>query len=125
MFGNGLAEVVRIAHDIVDDKIQMVCCDAGSDGRAAGFHGLNGGSSGAVLEDDAKGREVGVELKEGREESFFGVQDRYVGAFGAGKLAVKVEDEVLTLHFGEDGIEDGVVNHAGGGVGGYTWSALD
>lgn len=118
--GDGLAEAVRVAGPVVNGEAEVMGCEGGGDGRAAGLDGFDGGFGSAVLEDDAKLGKALVKFQQGGQEGSFCVQYCDVRSSGRGCLAVQVQDHVLALHLLEDGVEGLVRYNAGGRVGGHT-----
>lgn len=134
---DGLAEAEWVSGPVVDDDGEVVRGDAAesesgdivarrfewrnkrcSNSRTTFLDGFDGGSGSAMLQDDAKLGEALVQLEQGGKETFLGRQDGHVTL--RRHFTVKVEDHVLTLHFGEHGVELGVVDDARGGVGGHA-----
>lgn len=122
--GHGLAEAEWVTGPRVNDDRQVVSSDGTGNGRATLLDSLDGSRSGAVLQDDAELGELGMQLSQFGQEPLLGRQDRHVTL--GGSLTVEVQDQALTLHLGEDGIEGSVVDHAGARVGRHTGGvALD
>jgi len=86
-------------------------CDGCCDSWAAGADCSNGSSCGTVFEADAQFGEAGMQVFEGGEEFFFGIEDGDAALGGA--LAVQVENHVLAFHLFEDGVELHIVDYAG------------
>jgi hypothetical protein len=116
--GNGLAEAVRVVSPLVNGEVKVVGGDGSGNVGSAGLDSLDGGGSGAVLQDNAEVGETLVESLEGRKEGLLSVQDG--GGLRRGGLSVDVEDHVALLHSGEDGVEGGVVDNSSLRVGGQS-----
>ena len=110
--GDGLAERKRVNLAHVPGQVEVVSSDGSSNGRAASADGIQGGGSGAVLEDDAEVGELLVEPLQGGQE---GLLVRLALGDDAGDLTVEVQDHVVLLHGGEGGVE--VVERGDTGLG--------
>lgn len=124
--GHGLAEAVRVAGPVVNDQGQVVGGDCGRNRGTACLDRLGRRGGGAVLEDDPQLGETLVQVLELGQEGLFGGQDGDVVCCRTGDFAVEVQDHVLALHLGEDGVEGLVAYDAGAGVCGYSgWVGFD
>lgn len=116
--GHRLTEAERVASPRVNDNGQVVGSDSTGDGGPALLDNFDSGCSSAVLQDDTELRELGVQLNQDGQEPLLRRQHGHVTL--GGSLAVKVQDQTLALHLGENGIEGSVVDDAGARVGRHT-----
>lgn len=100
-----LAEAVWITSPVIDCDEHVVGCDGGCDCVATGLDSFDCRRRCAVLQDDSQLWKSTMQIKQGRQEGLFGVEDGDIVASRRRKLAVQVEDQVLSLHLFEDRVE--------------------